>query len=106
MAERAEILDAPFCVPFKDLKPRFCSVLALVSNCFDSVLGSRPVGHRLFQHARPLAEGLAELLWRRSPERTFFGTTTQVIHRTPWKAAKGEGRRIPLLGSSLSSDAA
>ncbi len=51
-----KLLHAPFCVPFKDLKPRFCSVLALVSKCFDSVLGSRPVGHRLFQQPRTFLE--------------------------------------------------
>src|SRR5215217_821614 len=49
-----KLLHAPFCVPFKDLKPLLCSVLALVPKCFDSVLGSRPVGHRLFQQAHSL----------------------------------------------------
>jgi hypothetical protein len=46
-----KLLNAPFCVPFKDLKPLLSSVLALVPKCFESGLGSRPVGHRLFQQA-------------------------------------------------------
>ena len=34
-----KLLHAPLCVPFKDLKPRFCSVSVLVSECFDPVFG-------------------------------------------------------------------
>ena len=49
-----KLLHAPFCVPFKGLKPCSCSVLVLVPECFDSVLGFRPVAHRLFQQARKL----------------------------------------------------
>jgi hypothetical protein len=44
-------LHAPFCVPFEDLMPRSCSVLAVVYGRFDAVLDYRPVGHRLFQQA-------------------------------------------------------
>jgi hypothetical protein len=52
IGQRVEkLLHALFCVPFKDLKPRFRSVFALVPRGFDSVLGCRPVGHRLFQQA-------------------------------------------------------
>jgi len=39
-----KLLRAVPWLPFEDLKPRFCSVLALVSGCFGSVSDYRAVG--------------------------------------------------------------